>query len=509
MSNWTEGYVSEENYTTGYYKELNPQNLIMPLLMSGIAPPKIENACELGFGMGVSISIHACAGSAKWYGTDFNPSHTLFANYLSEGTACEKYHLANQSFSEFCQRDDLPEFDFIALHGIWSWISNENQDIIVDFLNRKLKVGGILYISYNTLPGWAATSPLQHLVSRSYNALSSSQNTPTQNIQQAVDYAAKIIDKSQSLAKESPTITGYMQHIINASKTKPRYVLHEYLNQHWSPMYFADMEQRMNSAKLSYACSSSYLHDCDFAMFSDDEKQFLDQVSDLSLKQTIKDFLINNRFRRDLWIKGKRTLNSAQLEQAWFKQRVVLIRALDLPPENSYRKPFTLNSEHISAFSPILSDGNIHSVESICQSLPHYDNSAIFSILAILIDAKYLALTQSDECITQVKHDCEKFNQKVFELLFSENALNHVASPVTGGAFNFSPIDLLFTEAIKLNLKESEWAEHVLSRLQKAHQTALKDGHPIDAEELPDEIRKLQILFKENTLKTLTSLGII
>jgi len=44
----------------------------------------------------------------------------------------------------------LPDFDYIGLHGIWSWISDENRQVIVDFIRKKLKVGGVLYISYNT-----------------------------------------------------------------------------------------------------------------------------------------------------------------------------------------------------------------------------------------------------------------------------------------------------------------------------------------------------------------------
>jgi len=36
--------------------------------------------------------------------------------------------------------------------------------VIVDFIRQKLKVGGVLYISYNTLPGWAAFAPMRHLM---------------------------------------------------------------------------------------------------------------------------------------------------------------------------------------------------------------------------------------------------------------------------------------------------------------------------------------------------------
>ena len=59
----------------------------------------------------------------------------------------EKAFTFDDAFADFCQRDDLPEFDYIGLHGIWSWISDDNRKIFVDFNRRKLAVGGVLYNS--------------------------------------------------------------------------------------------------------------------------------------------------------------------------------------------------------------------------------------------------------------------------------------------------------------------------------------------------------------------------
>ncbi|MFZ1853015.1 MAG: hypothetical protein WAU15_12510 [Nitrosomonas sp.] len=55
MNDWAQGYVTDINYTYGYYTELNPLRTKLPLLSSGIAAPNIETACELGFGQGLSI----------------------------------------------------------------------------------------------------------------------------------------------------------------------------------------------------------------------------------------------------------------------------------------------------------------------------------------------------------------------------------------------------------------------------------------------------------------------
>ena len=90
MSTWSDGYVSDINYTYGYYTELNPNRVVLPFLKAGLAVPKMGAACELGFGQGVSINAHAAASRTSWWGTDFNPAHVGFAQELAEqaGSVC-------------------------------------------------------------------------------------------------------------------------------------------------------------------------------------------------------------------------------------------------------------------------------------------------------------------------------------------------------------------------------------------------------------------------------------
>lgn len=59
MTDWTDGYVAEVGYTHGYYAELGTKRVEMALLNAGLSPPKIQTACELGFGQGLSTNIHA------------------------------------------------------------------------------------------------------------------------------------------------------------------------------------------------------------------------------------------------------------------------------------------------------------------------------------------------------------------------------------------------------------------------------------------------------------------
>ena len=151
MTNWNEGYVSDLNYTYGYYRELNPLHLKFALTLAGLKTPIIKNVCELGFGQGLSLNFISATSEARVYGTDFNPSQAAFACELNTDSGLEA-NIYDESFEVFCKKGDLPKFDIISLHGIWSWVSEKNRTIIVDFIRDNLSPGGVVYLGYNTLP---------------------------------------------------------------------------------------------------------------------------------------------------------------------------------------------------------------------------------------------------------------------------------------------------------------------------------------------------------------------
>ena len=129
---WNEGYFTDVGYTYGYYREINPVFQRFCLLVNGFAAPEPspdDHHCELGFGQGVSINIHAAANPGHYVGTDFNPSHAAHAVALAEASGSGA-RLYDDSFEQLLARNDLPRFDSISLHGIWTWVSRDNHKII-------------------------------------------------------------------------------------------------------------------------------------------------------------------------------------------------------------------------------------------------------------------------------------------------------------------------------------------------------------------------------------------
>ena len=100
MSDWTSGYVADIGYTYGYFHELNPLRVKLAFLNNGLVSPEFKTDCELGFGQGLSVNIHASASVTQWHGTDFNPAQAGFAEELakSSGSGAKLY---DQAFHEF------------------------------------------------------------------------------------------------------------------------------------------------------------------------------------------------------------------------------------------------------------------------------------------------------------------------------------------------------------------------------------------------------------------------
>src|SRR5919112_2195752 len=169
MANWSAGYVVDVEYTHGFYQELTPSLLSFLTPLQGVQAPDLGSSslayCELGCGQGFSTNLLAAANPhIQFHATDFNPGHIVGALSLAQAGGLPNVHFYDDSFADFLSRSELPDFDFITLHGIYSWISTENRKTIVEFIRRKLKPGGLVYISYNTMPGWASMMPLRRLL---------------------------------------------------------------------------------------------------------------------------------------------------------------------------------------------------------------------------------------------------------------------------------------------------------------------------------------------------------
>lgn len=444
---WNDGYTTEIPYTYGYYGELNPTQIQLLLLARGYAVPKIKNACELGFGQGVSINIHAAASDVNWYGTDFSPVQVNFAKETARASGTE-VHLYDDSFAEFATRDNLPQFDYIALHGIWSWISDENRAVIVDFIKNKLNVGGMLYISYNTLPGHCKTGPLRKLLTLHEEFCGVPNVNMTARVSGALDVAEKVLSLSAQHCNDNPHI---LEKINNLRKQDHNYLAHEYLNKYWDPMYFEEMAKWLEPAKLTFVTSASAIENLDAINFDDNHKELLQSISNSVFRETIKDFMFNQQFRRDIWIKGPIALNAQERRDALNELECILIT-----PSNKISTKLRCMrgeadvAEVYNAIFEVLKDNQIHTVSEIMNKGTEKNIGSdllLIGIIGLMSQGNLHIVKKTD---SEVVKRVQKFNTNILDKIQSGSKIQFFASPVTGGAISGNYLQqICFSEYLK------------------------------------------------------------
>lgn len=511
MSDWTAGYVADIGYTFGYYSELNPLRVRLAFINRGLVCPESGTACELGFGQGLSTNLHAAASVTEWHGTDFNPAQAGFAQELSavSGSGAKLY---DEAFADFADRADLPEFDYIGLHGIWSWISDENRAVIVEFIRRKLKVGGVLYISYNTLPGWAAFAPMRHLMTEHAEIIGSEGRGIVSRINDAIEFADKLIATKPLFARANPQIGDRITKIKDQNR---HYLAHEYFNKDWHPMHFATMAEWLEPAKLNYACSAHYLDHIDAINLSQDQQKFLNEIPDVMFRESVRDFIVNQQFRRDYWVKGARQLSPLDRSELMREQRVILVTHRT---DVSLKVTGALGEAEMSVgvYAPILDELADHKPKTLGQLEQALKDKSvnlgqIMEAILILSGCGHVHVAQNDAVISHARKRTDKINQYILKKARGAGEIGFVASPVTGGGIQLSRFYQLFLMSLTTGKKQpTEWAQYAWSVLSAQGQKIVKDGMPIENPD--DNLAELQSQadsFAAKTLPVLKALQIV
>ena len=510
MTDWTAGYVADIGYTFGYYPELNPVRMKLAFLRAGLVCPEVGTACELGFGQGMSTNLHAAATTVQWYGTDFNPAQASFAQELAAAGGADA-RLYDESFAEFTRRTDLPDFDLISLHGIWSWISDENRACIVDFVRRKLKVGGVLYISYNTLPGWASFAPMRHLLTQHAEIIGSEGRGIVSRIDGALAFADKLLEQQPGYARANPLVAERLKQLKAQSR---HYLAHEYFNRDWHPMHFATMVDWLAPAKMSYACSATLLDHVSDLQLTEGQQAFLKEIPDFNFRESVRDFMTNQQFRRDFWVKGARMLNPLERADALREQRLMLVTHR---PDVTLKVSGALGEAQMneSVYAPLLDVLADHQPRTVgeLERLPELKMpfAKFVQCLVVLCGSGQVSPVQTDTKTAAARVTSDRLNHALLQRSRGSNDIGHLASPVTGGGIGVSRFSQLFLLAQRQGLKNpEEWARFALDLVLQLKQRLLKEGKPLDRpEDTFNELVGQAKAFAEKELPILKALQIV
>jgi len=505
MNDWTAGYVSEIGYAYGYYAELNPVRAPLAFLHAGLRPPSLGNHCELGYGQGLSINIHAATSPHASFGTDFLPGQAGFAMDMARASGT-KARLFDEAFGDFCHRSDLPEFDSIGLHGIWSWVSDDNRKHIVDFIKRKLKVGGVVYVSYNTQPGWAPIVPLRDMLTEHLASMTPRGDGIAKRIDASMAFASRLMATQPAYAAVNPNVAEHFKRI--ASKGRD-YLAHEYFNQDWVPMPFSKVVQW-----LDFACSAKMIDHFEVLNLSEEQQALLDEIPDRLFRETVKNFCTNQQFRMDYWVKGARQLTPAERMAALAQTRVVLNtpRAEVKLQTRGMKREVALQADICNPMLDALSDYQPRTLAELAAAaggpgmLP-----AVSQTVAMLYACGNLLPANTDEVIDQVRATSHKLNQHIVSRSLTNGEVNFLASPVTGGGVAVNRAEQLFLlSRAQGQHQPDDWAQFAWQRLMAEGVALIKDGETLTtAAANLQHLKETARAFSDDRLSYLQALQVI
>jgi len=343
----------------------------------------------------------------------------------------------------------------------------------------------VLYVSYNTMPGWAAFAAMRHLIKEYTEVMAPKGQGIVTRINDAIDFAVSLQATNPTFSKVNPDVGVRIKNLLDQNK---QYLAHEYFNKDWQPMHFDTMATWLESAKLNYACSAGYLDHIDAINFTQQQQDLLSKIPDPVFRESVKDFMVNQQFRRDYWVKGPRKLNGIeQLEEV----RAISVLLVTHRSDISLKVVGALGEATMSesVYGPILdvlADYTIRNIGNIEQAVidKGIKISQVIEAMMLLTGAGHLAVVQSHDVTTKAKPATDRINAQVIGRARRNADIAYLASPVTGGGIAVGRFSQLFLLSLMQGNKQPrEWAHSAHQLLQQLGQKLIKEGKTLESDE--------------------------
>jgi SAM-dependent methyltransferase len=503
---WNEGYVSEVSYTSGFYREVAPGWMATAALLMGHRPPPSSGAfawAELGCGQGLGANAFAAAHpQAQFWGFDFNPSHIENARRMANAAGLANAHFAEASFAELAAGaiTGLPTFDYIVLHGVWSWVSAENRGHLTEFIRRHLAPGGLVYVSYNVLAGWTAMLPVQRLM----RLIGQDASGPA--IARAV---ASLVELAKSDAAYFTAHPGLLARLEQAAKQDPRYLAHEFFNASWDPVGFEDVADAMADAKCGFIGSATLTDNIDSVALPPGVAQLAAQVADPRIREAIRDLGAARAFRRDLYRRGTETPPSGE-QQALLQDLTLAGLGRERDTDIQIQTGIGHVSPRPEIYGPLLqrlADGEIpfEALRRDGQKLPE-----IMQVIAFLLTGGMALPSLPPVDAQAATAPATALNRHIAWVNTHGGNLAALVAPVLGTAITVDLLEtLLLPSLLAGETNQVTLVDHLLAALAISGRSVTKDGAIADSDQARAVMTNTVARFLNGRLGLFRKLGIL
>ncbi len=317
------GYVADIPYLRDFKPMLAPAWLDHVALVCGVEPPDRGDGfawCDLGCGQGVTAAILAGTHPrGSFHGVDAMPAHVEHARRLAAEAGIANLRLDAVDFAAAAGLD-LPRFDYIVAHGVYSWIDGDAQAALRRLIDRQLKPGGLVYVSCNAMPGWARDLPFQrlaHELGRTLPGDSAARFAAAAETMRMITAAgAPALAASATLAELDARPQDY----------PPAYLVHEFMHAAWRPLYVTELRAAMAQIGLAPVGSATLCENFDRLVLTEAAREVLAGIAGPDARELVRDFFLDQRLRCDVFDRGNRRLGAAERQRRLLAATYALAR---------------------------------------------------------------------------------------------------------------------------------------------------------------------------------------
>ena len=282
-------------------------------------------------------------------------------------------------------------------------------------------------------------------------------------------------------------------------------------------MNFSDVVKWLSDAKVDFAGSADLIDYVEQFNLSEQGRKLLTEIKNPILRETICDLLVDQMFRRDIFIKGGQRLPRHERLEALRSQNFILMaRPEDVPLKaRGKRGELDLKAEQVRPVLDALAQNN-HAPQSLgdLERRPELSGlklPALIQIILILTAAGHIHPTQqSDDAVRLRSH---ALNRHLCMKASTRGDVNFLASPVIGGGVFANRFEQLALLGLKNGdfdpVKEAQKAYGLLIEQMERGQKMVKDGRAFEGEEMLAEIRRVMEQFREKRLPIFRALEIV
>ncbi|MEA3208191.1 MAG: hypothetical protein QOE70_1248 [Chthoniobacter sp.] len=292
-----------------------PDRLAAVAAMFGLTAPDPATArvLELGCSDGGNIvPLALVTPRAQFLGVDFaRPAVARGEQGIRD------LKLSNVELRALDVRDfpaDAGTFDYIIVHGVFSWVPAEIRAAILALVGRHLAADGVAYVDYNAQPG----SQLRFLFREAMRFHVQRFTEPQQRIDQARSLIKLIVESAPANSLYRAAAEAVLDRIL---RTRDSTIFHEDLSEFNEPLYFRDFIAAAAAHDLQFLAEAD-VSEMNDAFLPPPARERLAGLRNLVDKEQYLDILRDRGFRQTLLCRSgrriQRALDGSTLEALWF-----------------------------------------------------------------------------------------------------------------------------------------------------------------------------------------------